>query len=771
MTAHSIALGAPGLHLSPGDHVCAFYPSSAERDNILIPYLSEGLRAGDKCIAVVDSTRPDAVLETLGDRMDLDACANRYQLDIKHSEETYLRDGGFSVDAILDFWDASIGGAISDGYGFARAAGEMTWALRQLPGATELMVYEAELNKFLPRYPQVVLCMYALDSFSGEVLVDVLKTHPKVLLGGVVLDNPYYLRPDEFLAARDLMPRDGLSCPTVGFGDGDTRHREELSNLQALLMLSMLMVESGDATKILQLAASSVASFGCCRTVGVYLIESGWRTSVGALPPQQVRNEMSAQLTSIGRGGGPVSIPGEVWSWAFPLQGMTGHEGYFVVAAPRAPLDAELFVLGVLVQQTGAALANAGLHAKERSTAGELRKANVELADAVEQLEQTTEIHDRFTRVAVASEGQDGIAQAAHELTGYPVAVEDRYGNLRAWAGPGRPDPYPRDPPARREQMLRRALSEGRPMREGARLVAVASPAVDVVGVLALIDPEQRAGAKEQIALEHGATVLAMELARLRSLAETELRLRRDLVEELLAGTDEDSALARAQALGHDLEHRHRVVVFEGRGRTDDKDAFLHAVRRASTASRAGPLLVARGKAVVVLSDSEGSWETVRAGILTDLGGGRCRVGVGGWCERPSDFPRSFKEARLALKMQSIAKGPDRTTIYDDLGVYRILGENKDPAAVERFVQQWLGPLIAYDERKGSELVPTLCQYLECGGGYDRTASALSIHRSTLKYRLQRIREVSGHVLTDPDTSFNLQLCTRAWQTLQSLQD
>jgi hypothetical protein len=48
----------------------------------------------------------------------------------------------------------------------------------------------------------VFLCLYELDRFGGDVLVDVLKTHPKVLFGGMILDNPYYLAPDEFLAAR-----------------------------------------------------------------------------------------------------------------------------------------------------------------------------------------------------------------------------------------------------------------------------------------------------------------------------------------------------------------------------------------------------------------------------------------------------------------------------------------------------------------------------------------------------------------------------------------
>jgi DNA-binding PucR family transcriptional regulator len=88
---------------------------------------------------------------------------------------------------------------------------------------------------------------------------------------------------------------------------------------------------------------------------------------------------------------------------------------------------------------------------------------------------------------------------------------------------------------------------------------------------------------------------------------------------------------------------------------------------------------------------------------------------------------------------------------------------------VEAFVQKWLGALAGYDERKHTELVKTLTQYLQHGGGYEATSRALSVHRSTLKYRLQRIRELTGFELGDPETLFNLQLATRAWLTLQAL--
>lgn len=560
----------------------------------------------------------------------------------------------------------------------------------------------------------------------------------------------------------------GPTFATPQTAKGDVQLRNQLSNLQGLLMLSMLMTESEDDDKILRLAATSVPSFGRTHLVGVRFGDGSWWEPGDGATDTAARLKVANQLGDLDASGGAIAVPGQGWGWALPLRGLAGRVGYFVVAAEQEPAPSEQFLLRVLTQQTGVALANSQTHSRERAIACELRATNAALAQTVQALERLTQIHDRFTRVALDGSGQEGIALALHELTGYPVAVEDSYGNLRAWAGPNRPEPYPKDPPARREQMLRRALREGRPIREGGRLLALASPGVQVLGVLALVDPAGAAGDREQTAIEHGATVLAMELARLRSTAEGELRLRRDLVEELLSGTEEQSAVARAQALGHDLEQRNRVIVAEGRGRTKDTEAFLHAVRRAARDLHIGSLLVARGESLVLISGADLVWERFRSAILAELGGGRVNIGVGGWCTHPRDLPRSYREGQLALRMQSIANGEDRATCYDDLGVYRILCDVQDPTSVKRFVRQWLGALLDYDERKHSDLVSTLSRYLDCGGSYDATATALSVHRSTLKYRLQRIREISGHNLADPDTSFNLQLATRAWRTLQS---
>src|ERR1700761_3231788 len=172
MFSSRIGLAVPGVELRPGDHICAFYPSLDERDNILVPYIREGLAAGDKCICVIDGPDVAGLEDAFGAPRGEDTDGPR-QLEMRRSEDTYLSEGKFSTDAMLEFWDIAVGGALEHGFEFSRAAGEMTWALRHMPGVEDLIVYEAQLNRFLPKYPQVIMCLYELGRFSGEVLVDV----------------------------------------------------------------------------------------------------------------------------------------------------------------------------------------------------------------------------------------------------------------------------------------------------------------------------------------------------------------------------------------------------------------------------------------------------------------------------------------------------------------------------------------------------------------------------------------------------------------------
>jgi hypothetical protein len=148
-----------------------------------------------------------------------------------------------------------------------------------------------------------------------------------------------------------------------------------------------------------------------------------------------------------------MNVEGAGWAWAYPLVSLNDMAGYLVFSCDAEPEPHYQFLLNVLVQQTGVALVNAQLHVREhaspvreretavreRAIADELRAANLALERAVTGLacssaavQRSLDIHNRFTAVACAGEGQRGINRALHELTGLPVAIEDRHGNLTA---------------------------------------------------------------------------------------------------------------------------------------------------------------------------------------------------------------------------------------------------------------------------------------------------------------------------------------------------
>ena len=193
-----------GVTWQPGHHICGFYRKPLERDNILVPFLADGLAAGDKCTCVVDSCTPGDVLDRLAERLAVGPYLSDRRLEVLDADGTYLAEGGFLPERMLKFWEAKARqGPSGDVGGFARNVGDMSWAHRDPRAVDDLIGYESELNRIMSDFPQVNLCLYDLTRCSGELIMDVLKTHPKVLLGGMIIDNPYYLEPDEFLAGRE----------------------------------------------------------------------------------------------------------------------------------------------------------------------------------------------------------------------------------------------------------------------------------------------------------------------------------------------------------------------------------------------------------------------------------------------------------------------------------------------------------------------------------------------------------------------------------------
>ncbi len=194
------ALRVGGLEAEPGDHICGVFSGEAERDQVLIPYLQAGLASGDKCICVVDGTTPGQILAALGPAGQAAALTAGKQLEVIGASDMYLRSVRFAADEVIGAWKAAISDAMYAGqFDVVRAV--EAWSRRDvLPDMTELLMLESEMNRYLPLYPQVVVCLYDIERFGGGALMNLVMTHPRMMMGGMVIENPYHLTPDEVLA-------------------------------------------------------------------------------------------------------------------------------------------------------------------------------------------------------------------------------------------------------------------------------------------------------------------------------------------------------------------------------------------------------------------------------------------------------------------------------------------------------------------------------------------------------------------------------------------
>ncbi|WP_432136770.1 PucR family transcriptional regulator [Streptomyces sp. bgisy154] len=588
-------------------------------------------------------------------------------------------------------------------------------------------------------------------------------------MAGSRTHGPYYRRLN-----RAGIPTRGSAqgTPRPRAGNPPTRSHPAAHHPRGLVALSRALFDTPDEDEILRLAMDHIAA------AGPYRAEAGYLRSNDGLVPSP-RNRQPHALT-VGRKirelagqDGSVTVAGMPWGRALGLRGPDGRLlGYLVVTSRSRPTQAERSLLALLVQHTAAALSVAFAHRRQREDGLELRRLREEraalqrqLISVVAELGYERAVHALMADVAASGGGDEAVTRALHGLTGLPALVEDRFGRLRSWTGPSRPIPYPEPDPVRHNEMLHAVARETGPVRIRDRLITLIRPHGEILGVLALVDARDEADEHTVLALEHAAASLALEMTHLRNLAEMELRLHRELADDLLAGTDEPSAYARSEAVGHDLHRSHYIVVVQWSNWTPD-DSFAQTVGRAASAVGMRSLLTRRSDHVVLIADERPHARALYEAIARETGTRSGTIGVSAPSDSLNDIPHHYQEAQRALDVRRQSRERYGTTFFDELGLYRILGPGNDYRELETFVDEWLGQLIDYDSRHHAAMVETLSRYFDCGGNYDETADSLAIHRSTLRYRLQRIRDISGHDLANVEDRLNLQVATRVWKTV-----
>ncbi|NCN07579.1 hypothetical protein GW933_02685 [Candidatus Falkowbacteria bacterium] len=190
-----------------GDHLCLIYNTLSEQFSSIIPFIKIGLDRNEKCIYVADDNTTEAVIKAmkLDDSKLFLSAIKKGNLLLLTKNETYLKDGYFSPKKMVAFIKKTARTAIKNGYTGLRITGEMTWMFGGDPGSEKLIEYEYKLNDFFEEYGVCAICQYNQKRFSEELLVDVFKTHPYVIYGKKIIQNPIYLSDEEFSSARQKM--------------------------------------------------------------------------------------------------------------------------------------------------------------------------------------------------------------------------------------------------------------------------------------------------------------------------------------------------------------------------------------------------------------------------------------------------------------------------------------------------------------------------------------------------------------------------------------
>jgi hypothetical protein len=183
-------------------HMCLIYNTEEERKYVISKYLRSGILGGEKVAYLSDNVTKSEVnswLAEIGVDLQIQNAATNFE--ILDAENVYCSDGYFSPDKMLESLKIFQREAAEKGYSCLRASGEMTWALKGIPGSEKLIEYESRLNNLVETHPFVALCQYDALKFDGKTIFNVLKVHPYMIVKGDILTNPYYVKPTEFLNA------------------------------------------------------------------------------------------------------------------------------------------------------------------------------------------------------------------------------------------------------------------------------------------------------------------------------------------------------------------------------------------------------------------------------------------------------------------------------------------------------------------------------------------------------------------------------------------
>jgi sugar diacid utilization regulator len=290
-----------------------------------------------------------------------------------------------------------------------------------------------------------------------------------------------------------------------------------------------------------------------------------------------------------------------------------------------------------------------------------------------------------------------------------------------------------------------------------------------------------RADSADNALLRLVTTLIASEVERVRAPARASEEAATSFQRALLARRieDRDDLLARGKELGTDLSSGASVAVVRAHARTPTEDDWrrrllavaARGARSIASGSIASPTESDAGEIVLLVPDGDGeTGRRVASAVLRELEAGLAgfafAIGRSRRVEDPLDLQRAYNEALLAINV--VEGDSERTELaYEETGTYQLLlPYMSDPAELKRFYAETVRPLVAYDEQYETDLLGTLATFLDCDANVNATASRLITHRHTIRYRFERVRELTGLDVSSTDGREKLSLGLKAMRVL-----
>jgi len=190
-----------GSQLGEVRHVCALFNGDDEEYRVLLPFIKEGFECGDKAVHVVNpDQRHDHLQRLTTAGIDHAAAEQSGQFELKINTEAYLRDGRFDQDRMLEVFEQLASGNAKGGFPLSRICCRMDWAVEDRSYVDDLVEFESRVNDVWRRHDDAVICTYHLSKFGGDTVIDIMRTHPMIIIGGILYRNPFFVPPEVFLS-------------------------------------------------------------------------------------------------------------------------------------------------------------------------------------------------------------------------------------------------------------------------------------------------------------------------------------------------------------------------------------------------------------------------------------------------------------------------------------------------------------------------------------------------------------------------------------------